>query len=165
MKTQSVGGMIEIPLEGKQTLDLWVHFKSVKVVKNKDRLRNCNRLERLEEKSQQHNPATKKGPQWQKMEKVTSGQYINSYCTNVNFSVSYHYAVVGCTKMLTLGKSVRGDNENYSDFISADFLYFFISSIFKINKSIFKNWKPMQTPKFWLKLNLQKLENLEREND
>ena len=114
-----------------------MHFKSVEVIKNKDRLRNCYRLEEAKEKSQQHNPGAKKGPQWQKMEKVTSGQYINSYCSNVNFL--FLPLCCGCRKMFTLGEvsEVRTIG-NYSDFIFPAFLYFFISSIFKINKSIKK---------------------------
>lgn len=72
-----------------------------------------------------------------KMEKVTSGQYVNSYCSNVTFL--FLPLCCGCTKMLTSGQvsEVRTIG-NYSDFIFAAFLYFFISSIFKINGSIKK---------------------------
>lgn len=75
-----------------------------------------------------------------KMEKVTSGQYTNSYCTSVNFL--FLPLCCGCTKMLTLREVSKVRTiRNCSDFIFAAFLYFFISSNFKINKSIKKNLK------------------------
>ena len=101
-------------------------FKSVKVIKKQGQAEELLQTRRGKGEITVTQSWNKRQPTVAKMEKVTSGQYTNSYCTSVNFL--FLPLCCGGTKMLTLGEASKLRTiGNCSDFIFAVFLYFFLS--------------------------------------